>query len=62
VTRPTVPAGFKAYVAMDGVKWSVRLTPGNKRISPSFVHQVNAYAYLDWIEGGPEFRYPEGEA
>lgn len=69
--RPTIPAGARAFVYMsvDGRQWSVRVAmPGEeqsarcKRVSPVFALQTSAYAWLDWIEGGAEFVYPEGKA
>ena len=69
---PKVPSGGRAYVSMDdmdGNAWSVRVVMGDaslgwrdERISPTFALQTTAYAYLDWIEGGPKFVYPEGKA
>ena len=67
---PRVPDGGRAWAALDTDAlgrdtWCVRVQmpgeeqgPGCKRISPVFQKQTSAYAYLDWIEGGPRFVYP----
>ncbi len=70
--RPTIPPGGHAFASMDapdGSRWSVRVQmPGEeptrecRRISPEFVHQTTAYAWLDSITGGAAFVYPAGEA
>lgn len=66
---PRVPAGGRAFASLDGQKWSVRVQmPGEeptsdcRKISPTFDLQTTAYAFLDWVEGGAEFHYPEGDA
>jgi hypothetical protein len=60
---PQVPAGGRAYVAMDapdGSAWSVRADMGDggpgKRLGPSFTSQVVAYDWLDYVTGvSPSF-------
>lgn len=71
---PVVPAGGRAWAAlntdaMGATSWCVRvqmpgeeMTPACKQLGPTFKHQTSAYAYLDWINGGPPFQYPPGEA
>ena len=63
---PKVPAGGRAYVSLDGGRWSVRVDTGEgkgERLGPPFILQTTAYAYLDWITGAAgSFEYPEGAA
>lgn len=65
---PRVPPGCVARVVMDGDCWRVEAIGQcrSKRLSPTFVHQTTAYAYLDWIENphdpAKRFTYPTGVA
>lgn len=69
---PRVPAGGRAFVSEQGEmldRWCVRvampgedMNPARKQISPTFDLQMTAERYLDWVNGGAKFQYPEGEA
>lgn len=67
--RPRIPKGGRAFVSDDMPGWSVRyampgedMTPACKKVGPTFDYQMNAERYLDWINGGPRFEYPDGAA
>lgn len=71
---PKLPSGGRAFVclttdALGRNTWTVRVQmPGDepteacKRISPVFQLQTSAYAWAEWVNGGPEFVYPAGVA
>ncbi|WP_267396720.1 MULTISPECIES: hypothetical protein [unclassified Sphingomonas] len=66
---PRVPFGGRAFVSLDGKRWSVRVqmpgeepTSARRRISPKFDLQTTAYAFLETVEGKGDFHYPEGDA
>lgn len=72
IKPPLVPKGGRAFVSEAGdlnELWCVRVampgedqTPARRQISPTFHLQMTAEHYLDWVNGGPQFHYPEGEA
>lgn len=70
--RPTLPPGTHAFVSQEdvyGSSWRIRYardgedpTPDRPLVtgSPPFTDQGLAYAYLRWVEGGPEPDLPTG--